>query len=100
MFPVEKKADCRRKRKNRAGRMSRSFRVRYIGWLSEEDEGETEKADVSIEASIWVDMSPRAVARGLGVGVRDGRFGWWMVQKLCMWCSRRTQVSKVQQKTK
>lgn len=42
MFPVEKKPDWRRKRKNRAGRMSERFRLRHnIGWLFEEDEGET-----------------------------------------------------------
>lgn len=100
MFPVEKKADCRRKRKNRAGRMSERFRLRQIGSLFEEDGGETEEAGVSVGASIWVDKSPRAEARGMGVGVGDGGFGWWEVRKLWMWCSRRTQVSKVLQKTK
>lgn len=75
MFPVEKKADCRRKRKNRAGRMSDRFRVRYVvGWLFE---GETEEeTGVSVEATIWVDTSPRIVASGgLDVGVREGGFG-------------------------
>lgn len=101
MFPVEKKADWRRKRKNRAGRMSERFRLRHIGWLFEEDEGETEETGVSVEASIWVDKSPWAGARGLGVGVGDGRSGWWgAVRKLWMWCSSWTQVSKVLQKTK
>lgn len=78
MFPVEKKADCRRKRKNRAGRMSDRFRVRYIiGWLLEESEGETEEeAGVSAEATIWADTSPRVLASGgLDVGVREGGFG-------------------------
>lgn len=78
MFPVEKKADCRRKRKNRAGRMSDRFRVRYIVvWLFEENEGETEEeAGVSVEATIWVDTSPLVVASGgLDVGVREGGFG-------------------------
>lgn len=102
MFPVEKKADCRRKRKNRAGRISERFRLRHIGWLFGEEEGETEEAGVIEEAGILVDNSPRAEARGLGVGVGvgDGGFGLWVVRKLWMWCSRRTQVSKVLQKTK
>lgn len=75
MFPVEKKADCMRKRKNRAGRMSDRFRVRYVvDWLFE---GETEEeTGVSVEATIWVDTSPRIVASGgLDVGVREGGFG-------------------------
>lgn len=82
MFPVEKKADCRRKRKNRAGRMSDRFKVRYIGCLFEENEGETEEAGVSVESSIWVDTSLRVVARGLDVSVWDAGFGWWVVRKL------------------
>lgn len=88
--------------KNRAGRISERFSLRHIGWLFGEEEGETEEAGVSGEAGVLVDNSPRAEARGLcvGVGVGDGGFGWWVVRKLWMWCSRRTQVSKVLQKTK
>lgn len=84
MFPVEKKADCRRKRKNRAGRMSDRFRARYPGWLFEENEGKTEEAGVSVEASNWVDTSPMLLARGLNIGVRNGGFAWWVVRKLWM----------------
>lgn len=82
--------------------MSERFRLRHTGWLFEEDEGETEEAGVSVEASILVDKSSRAGARsGLGAGLGDGGYGWRVVvRKLWMWCSRRTQVSKVLQKTK
>lgn len=58
MFPVEKKADWRRKRKNRAGRMSERFRLRHISWVFVEDEGETEEDAVSVKASILVVKSP------------------------------------------
>lgn len=108
MFPVEKKADWRRKRKNRAGRMSERFRLRHIAWLffeEEVDEGETRAgAVVSVNsATIWVVKSPWSGARGWGLGVGDGGgFGLWsgVARKLWMRCSSWTQVSKVLQKTK
>lgn len=115
MFPVEKKADWRRKRKNRAGRMSERFRLRHIGWLFEEEDDEDDEGEATEEAvvvsvnlaSIWVVKSPRSGVRGwgcgLGVGVGDGGlFGLWkgVVRKLWMRCSSWTQVSKVLQKTK
>lgn len=58
MFPVEKKADWRRKRKNRAGRMSERFRLRHIDWVFLLDEGETDEDAVSVKASILVVKSP------------------------------------------
>lgn len=82
MLPVEKKADCRRKRKNRAGRMSDRFRARYFGWLFEENEGKPEEVGVSVEASNWVGTPPTVLARGLDVGAWNGEFAWWVVQKL------------------
>lgn len=57
--------------------MSERFRLRHIGWLFEEDEGETEETGVSVEASILVDQSSRAGARsGLGAGLGDGGYVW------------------------
>jgi phage terminase Nu1 subunit (DNA packaging protein) len=90
MLPVEKKADCRKKRKKRARRRSGRERVRkvWVGWWVVETEAEVEAGVVEV---IVMPLG----AEEAGFEVEGGRVSYvWMA------CSSRTQERRVAQKLK
>ena len=89
MLPVEKKADCRRKRKNREMRRSASVRVRWVRTLL--------RSVFVGEVVVMTTPLGRCVS-----WLESGDLLEALVQLWCWWmaCSRRTHVRSVEQKVK